>query len=554
MPVRGCDGAQPIGCHRGDGVQGRTQRLGEQLDPVQVAHGGQHVRAVGALAPVRFQQPAFARGVEQALQQAPAGFVFEQPAPELTQDGEVEPGVGQLQREQVFPVDPAPHGVGRLPVAQPFAELQERDQSQAPGRIRRLAQLGVEVGEARIVEHGAEPVAQEHVWVAAPERGPGDAGCVVGHGRDGLLRAERHGRSPSGSPTLYRPASQLADFANGILTFQDWALASRLENVAGRLAMRHFRRKSPRVLKDRGLAVCPGCLRNDAEPYVHRAWTLGWVAVCPDHQVALLSRCPSCRRKLKLPGLATHARFAPERCWGCGYEVSTAEMPAASQHSMRMQAVLLECKRHGTAPFFGMGAVDWSLAMTVVDAVLGAFWSNDDAGIQKRLLRRIGKDVGLAALRPSEADGHAGLAMLAWFLEDWPERGHMLGPRSNPALVKTFLPNLGDIDNKTRRRLFNLLVRPPYVRVHYAAPDPRRTWLSMLDPVELGFQAAQEPLQWRRDRLLVIAEMAEGKKRAAIARERRISDRAIKDWLRIGTQHGLQAMLQVRVRKEFAAE
>ncbi len=336
------------------------------------------------------------------------------------------------------------------------------------------------------------------------------------------------------------------------LTFQDWALASRLENMAGRLAMRYFRRKRSRAVKSQGLAVCPRCLRGDVEPYVRRAWTLGWVAVCPDHQAVLLSGCPSCRRKLTLPGLASHTPFAPERCRGCGFEVLEAEMPAASQHAMRMQAVLWGCKQYGTASFFGMGAVDGSSAMMIVDAILGAFWSNDDARIQRRLLRHIGKDVGLAALRPGEADSHAGLAMAAWFLEDWPERGRMLGQRLDPARIKTFLSHLEDIDRKTRTRLFNLLSQPRHAR--HVASEPGRAWLSALDPVELGFRAAQEPLQLRRDRLLVIADVVEGKQLAAVVRERRISDCTIKNWLRIGAQHGLEAVLQFRIPKQFTAE
>src|SRR5215204_6581264 len=53
----------------------------------------------------------------------------------------------------------------------------------------------IEISKASVVEHGAEPIAQEKVGVAARERGPGNAGGVVGHGWDRLL-AKRHGRPP----------------------------------------------------------------------------------------------------------------------------------------------------------------------------------------------------------------------------------------------------------------------------------------------------------------------------------------------------------------------
>jgi len=166
------------------------------------------VRAVGALPPARLEQPVLARRVQDAGEQAPGGRVLEQATAKLAQDGEVEARVGQVEGEQVLPVDPAPDRLGRLTVAQALAELKERDQREAPRRVSGLAELGVEVGEARVVEHGTEPIAQQQVRVAPPERGPRDAGGVVGHGRDGLLRAERHGRPPGGNASLHHPARQ----------------------------------------------------------------------------------------------------------------------------------------------------------------------------------------------------------------------------------------------------------------------------------------------------------------------------------------------------------
>ncbi len=103
----------------------------------------------------------------------------------------------------MLPVDPAPDGVGRLAVAQALAELHEGDKGKAPGRIGGLAELGVEVSEVGVGEHGPELVPQERIRVAAPERGPGDAGGVVGHRRE-RLRRKRHGRPPRQKPTKRR--------------------------------------------------------------------------------------------------------------------------------------------------------------------------------------------------------------------------------------------------------------------------------------------------------------------------------------------------------------
>ena len=66
-----------------------------------------------------------------------------------------------------------------------------------PWRIGRLAALGIEVGEVGIREQAAEPVTQDQVRVAGPERGASNPGGIVGHGRDRLLRLKRHKHSPS---------------------------------------------------------------------------------------------------------------------------------------------------------------------------------------------------------------------------------------------------------------------------------------------------------------------------------------------------------------------
>jgi hypothetical protein len=109
----------------------------------------------------RARRSPASRGVEHAGEQALAGLVLQQARPELAQDAVVEAGVGQVQGEQVLPVDPCPYRLRGLPVGQVLPELHQRDQRQPPRRISRLAKGGVEVTEGGITEHGAEPVAQE---------------------------------------------------------------------------------------------------------------------------------------------------------------------------------------------------------------------------------------------------------------------------------------------------------------------------------------------------------------------------------------------------------
>ncbi len=196
MPVGGRERAQPVRREGGDVVQCRAQRLGHKLQAVEAADGGEHVRAVGALPPARLEQPVLARRVHHPREQPVHGRVAQQPAAELAQHAAVKAGVGEVEREQVLPVDPGTNSLCRLPVAQPLAELHERHQREPPRRIGRLPALRVEIGEVGVSEQRAEPVAQDQVRVAGAERGAGNPGGVVGHGRDRLRGAKRHGHTP----------------------------------------------------------------------------------------------------------------------------------------------------------------------------------------------------------------------------------------------------------------------------------------------------------------------------------------------------------------------
>ena len=63
---------------------------------------------------------------------------------ELDQHAEVKPWVGELKPECELPVDPGPHGVGCLAVAEMLEELEDRDQGQAPRRQGGLPPVRVE--------------------------------------------------------------------------------------------------------------------------------------------------------------------------------------------------------------------------------------------------------------------------------------------------------------------------------------------------------------------------------------------------------------------------
>jgi hypothetical protein len=101
---------------------------------------------------------------------------------ELAQHRVVEARIGQLEAEQILPVDAGTHRLGGPTVGEVLAELQQGDPGQTPGRQARLAALGEQVGEIRVGEDGAELVAQLEKRVALAEGGSGNRHRLLGDG------------------------------------------------------------------------------------------------------------------------------------------------------------------------------------------------------------------------------------------------------------------------------------------------------------------------------------------------------------------------------------
>jgi hypothetical protein len=85
---------------------------------VQVVHGGQHVRAGGALLAACLDQTPVLEALQHGIQQQGLGPAGDQASAELREPAEVKAGVGQLEAEGVLPVDAGAHGVGGLPVTE----------------------------------------------------------------------------------------------------------------------------------------------------------------------------------------------------------------------------------------------------------------------------------------------------------------------------------------------------------------------------------------------------------------------------------------------------
>ncbi|MEY9940490.1 hypothetical protein ABH932_005296 [Streptacidiphilus sp. MAP5-52] len=105
-------------------LQRGTGRLGDQFQPGQVAHRGQHVGGVGALGGALADQTGLLQAGQSKVQEAVRAPVLHQPLPEVGQHAVVEARIVQLKAERVLEVDAAPHGLRGVAVGQSQQELQ----------------------------------------------------------------------------------------------------------------------------------------------------------------------------------------------------------------------------------------------------------------------------------------------------------------------------------------------------------------------------------------------------------------------------------------------
>ena len=170
---------------RSDGIgQGRTQGFCQQLEPVHHADRCQHMGRVGPLPAPGLDQPRRLALLQQFLEQPLPGLTRKQSGAELAENGEVEARVGQLETEQVFPVDPGADGVGGPSIRESLAELQDGDEGEPPGGEGGLPTLGVEVGEVLVAEDGSQLITEPEIGVSFGECGTGDECGQLGDGRD----------------------------------------------------------------------------------------------------------------------------------------------------------------------------------------------------------------------------------------------------------------------------------------------------------------------------------------------------------------------------------
>src|SRR4051812_382624 len=175
------------------------------------------MRGVGPLPPPGLEDAELSGDLEHPLQQALLRAAGQKTISKLAEDTKVKARVGQLEAEQVLPVDPRPDRLSGLPITQALTELHQRDQGQPPGWAGRLTLLGIEVGEVAILEDRPKRVAQGEIGTAFGKGGASDAGGLFGHRRDRLLRVERHGEASRDYRTNAALDPPSHPFANGIV-------------------------------------------------------------------------------------------------------------------------------------------------------------------------------------------------------------------------------------------------------------------------------------------------------------------------------------------------
>ncbi len=171
-----------------------AHRLTNHFEPVEGAHGGEHMRRIGPLPPTRCQEFLLPTPTEHGVEQERFCTALDQAGAELRQDRGIEAGIGHFEAQDVFPIDPAAHGVRSRAISKPLGELEDRDEGEPSRREGGLAMRGEERGKRLVGEEGAEFIRETEIGMAFREGGVGDAGGLIGNGTNGLWA--EHGDPP----------------------------------------------------------------------------------------------------------------------------------------------------------------------------------------------------------------------------------------------------------------------------------------------------------------------------------------------------------------------
>jgi hypothetical protein len=176
-------GPQPRWGSDGEAVQGVTHSFPNQFKPVESPDGRQNMGGIAPLRPPRFEEIAFLQTPQQRLQEQVFRFSLDEPRTELAQNRRIKAGIGQLQGQRIFPIDPPAHGISGLPVREAFCELQHQHQGQSCRGFSRLTGLGKEGRKLALLIDGAKHISHLHTQGALGKRGVGNTDRFCWDGR-----------------------------------------------------------------------------------------------------------------------------------------------------------------------------------------------------------------------------------------------------------------------------------------------------------------------------------------------------------------------------------
>lgn len=221
------------------------------------------------------------------------------------------------------------------------------------------------------------------------------------------------------------------------MTFESWSPVYRDDEASERFSAERFRTEVPRRQGFR-YVLCEQCLDSNGVPHhLCTPWTIGWVAVCPDHACIMTVRCPKCRAKLGIGRTSSIARFSPATCVRCGNDLRYGFHQPAHPSVIRLQYALLEGKRQGTTELAGIGRLSWMEVVALADVVLGMFWTDTTPAEQQRCYSLFLKQFEISETQ-LRAPRYTDLAIFAWLTERWP---HGTGPQIAMDMLARWLSN-----------------------------------------------------------------------------------------------------------------
>lgn len=232
------------------------------------------------------------------------------------------------------------------------------------------------------------------------------------------------------------------------MTFASLGASARDDEVNERFCNRRFLRSLRQWPLHDWISVCPACLLEGA--YLRSFWMLGWVGLCSRHGAVLLSHCPCCGQRFRLPRSEAHTRTAIARCAHCGADIGGARETPAHGEAVQFQEALLLGKRHGTVALPGLGAMGWPIGVALMDVLLTVARVGTTSAAQDDLHACVGRDLELPPITARQWSGRYGSSLvLMWLLRDWPRNFNLCYRLvGSPRLDRIILPS-SELDEPT---------------------------------------------------------------------------------------------------------